>query len=443
MRIEDTSLSALLAAGRLPWAQAATRVPGLGLLGQRALTERFVGALGLVRSGRPARVSTLFGTFLLPATGADCRGLLDAAIAAEALGYADEVDAAGRRHRLPECAPLPHVPREFTDLVAFAAEEAAAGLAGEVTQAWSATVRRLARRLVVQSSDDTLLDRLAVESGTAPADERREDRREALDRRILVHLEDLKPDCFAGMTGATPESPVAVEGLAHLLTAMIVTAETVGPRALALLAADGHTDRAHVEAAVHKATVLWPELFAVAQRVARPFEWNGTEIAAGTEMLILSSVLKKGFSLGSQDADGSLEDDPVQPWQLSGLCASPRRCATRGLALSVTTEFLVALLANGTPRLLAPRLNPARPPIDLDPRRVRVDLFASGVPRRLEGLEATASGLEGHAAALRDLASDPRWDHAEGVRARGVLLEHARRCEIAAHDVRRVTRPTS
>ncbi|MFD0638162.1 hypothetical protein ACFQ9X_48060 [Catenulispora yoronensis] len=118
--------------------RAATRVPGLGLLGQQALTEQFVALLGLARAGRPARMSTLFGTFLLPATGADLRGLLDAAIAAEALGDADEVDAAGRRHRLPECAPLPEVPREFADLIMIGAEDVAVGVRGEITLQWPA-----------------------------------------------------------------------------------------------------------------------------------------------------------------------------------------------------------------------------------------------------------------------------------------------------------------
>jgi hypothetical protein len=434
VRIEDLGLSALMAAGRLPWAQAPARVPGLGRWGQRALTEQFVALSRLARSGRPAQLHTLFGTFLLPVTGPDARGLLDAAIAAEALGDADEVDAAGRRHRLPECAPLPDVPREFADLTTIAAEEAAAGLSSEVTLGWSAAVRLMARRPVLQAPDDTLLDRLAVESGTARADQHREDRRSALDRRILMHLESLKPDCFAGLTNARPESPLAVEGLAHLLTAMITTAETVGPRALALLATDGHTDRAHIEAAVHKATTLWPDVFAIAQRVARPFEWNDIEVEAGTEVLVLSSVL-------TERDDHSHRGYSSQPWHLSALCASPRRCTTRELALAATVEFLVALLANGRPHLLAPHLNPARPPVSLDPRRVRVDVSASGAPRRPEGLEATAAELEEHAAALRDLASDPRWDHAEGIRTRGVLLEHASRCAVAAHDVRRVARP--
>jgi hypothetical protein len=454
VRIEDTGLSALLAAGRLPWAQAATRVPGwghgLGLLSQQALTEQFVALLGLARSGRPAQVHTLFGSFLLPASGPSLQGLLDAAISAEALGDADEVDAAGRRHRLPECAPLPSVPKEFADLIVWAAEEAATGLRGEVTLGWSAAVRRMARRVVLDAPDDTLLDRLAVESGTARTDERRDDRRSALSRRIMLHLETVKPNCLAGLTGVTPESPVAVGELAHLLTAMIVTGERVGPRALALLAADGHSDRAQVEAAVHKATVLWPDLFAIAQRVARPFEWNGREIEAGTEVLVLSSVLAKGSehssqSLGSRpqgtEASGR-PSDAERPWQLSGLCSSPRRCITRELALAATTEFLVAALANGRPRLLAPHMNPARPPLSLDPRRVRVDVSDFGAPRRLEGLEATADELEEHAAALRELASDARWDHADGVRTRGVLLEHARRCAVAARDVRRVARPT-
>ena len=38
MRIEDTGLSVLLAAGRLPGMRAADRVPGLDRLGQRAST---------------------------------------------------------------------------------------------------------------------------------------------------------------------------------------------------------------------------------------------------------------------------------------------------------------------------------------------------------------------------------------------------------------------
>ncbi|MFD0638163.1 hypothetical protein ACFQ9X_48065 [Catenulispora yoronensis] len=297
--------------------------------------------------------------------------------------------------------------------------------------------RRLARHLVLNASDDTLLDRLAVEAESARADERREQRRAALDRRILLHLDAVKPDCFAGLTGATPESPIAVDGLAHLLTAMIVTAETVGPRALALLAADGHTDRAHVEAAVHKAAVLWPEVFAVAQRVARPFEWNDLEIEAGTEILVLSSVLARGGAHQAPVTATALD----QPWQLSNLCAAPRRCTTRELALAATTELLVAVLANGVPQLLAPHLNPARPPVRLDPRRVRVELTGPGAGPRLRGLEATAAELDAHCAALLDLASDQCWDHADGIRTRGVLLAHARRCAVAAHDVRRTARP--
>ncbi|NUP51902.1 MAG: hypothetical protein HOW97_31970 [Catenulispora sp.] len=427
MKVEDTGLSALLAAGRLPGV-------GMGLLSQRALTERFVGLLGLVRSGRPAHMHTLFGSFLVPVTGADARGLLNAAVEAEALGTADEVDPAGRRHRLPECAPLPEVPREFMELIGAAAEDAVEELSGELTLGWSGAARRLARRLVLDAGEDTLLDRLAVGSGTERADRRREDRRAALDRRIRWHLESLKPDCFAAMTGAGPHSPIAVDGLAHLLTAMIVTAETVGPRALALLAADGYADRAHVEAAVRRAVGVWPEVFGVVQRVARGFEWDGVEVGAGVEVLVLSSVLGKGGCVGDGGGVGEVE------WQLSGLCAAPRRCVTRELALAVTTELLVAALANGRPQLLAPKLNPARPPAQLDPRRVRVELLAFGAPPRLSGLEATAAELEQHASALRDLAADQRWDHADGLRTRGVLLGHARRCAVAAEDVRRTAR---
>lgn len=95
--LENVLFSAALVARGLPWADLPARTLGLDALTRAGLGSRLMTHLQDRRDGRPVRLRTPFGTFLVPLTRADAEGLLARADRAGALGTASGLTTDGRR----------------------------------------------------------------------------------------------------------------------------------------------------------------------------------------------------------------------------------------------------------------------------------------------------------------------------------------------------------
>lgn len=77
--LENAVFSAAMFAHRLPWTDAPARALGLDALTRDGVRGGLLAHLRRTRSGRPVRLRTAFGTFLVPPSGADAASLLAAA----------------------------------------------------------------------------------------------------------------------------------------------------------------------------------------------------------------------------------------------------------------------------------------------------------------------------------------------------------------------------
>ncbi|MDX3540600.1 hypothetical protein PV721_41175, partial [Streptomyces sp. MB09-01] len=171
--LENVLFSAALVARRMPWADLPARTLGLDALTRDGLTDRLMAHLRSGRDGRPVRLRTPFGAFLVPLTRADAESLLARADGAGALGAPTALAADGRRYGLS-----PHVvaagdwevPSQGGAgwLSAQVAEELAA-LTGARREdgslgpdRWRAGMLRLSRRVVLgaEAAEDTLLSEM-------------------------------------------------------------------------------------------------------------------------------------------------------------------------------------------------------------------------------------------------------------------------------------------
>ncbi|MBW5483177.1 hypothetical protein, partial [Streptomyces bambusae] len=112
--LENALFSAAVLAQRLPWADAPARALGLDALTREGARRLLLAHFRRSRSGRPVRLRTAFGSFLVPTATVDAARLLARADAVGALGPATGLTAGGRRYGLsPHAEPereavLPH-----------------------------------------------------------------------------------------------------------------------------------------------------------------------------------------------------------------------------------------------------------------------------------------------------------------------------------------------
>ncbi|WP_330294596.1 hypothetical protein [Streptomyces sp. NBC_00503] len=475
--LENAVFSAAMAAQRLPWTDAPARALGLDALTPDGVARSLLAHLRRTRSGRPVRLRTPFGEFLVPLTPAESEALLDRAGEEGRSEPPVGLTAGGHRYGLPPHAALhtdPH--RDLTapdgDLsthVGRAVEEAIGARRTDGTlewQDWHDTMMRLSRRLVMgnEAAEDTLLSELVARSqaaGTDTADRRaREEWAAALRRRLAPYLENPDPASLVGRlvapesgpdtdtgTGAgtsTHTSTDTVGGAAvHALALVSLAATTIALQALAL-----HTvePTAAPEESVDRALRHYPPVAAAVYRVRASFVWEGLAIDAGTEILSAPGWLEPPKEAALPGA-----------WP-SALCAGPSDCAATRFAALVAAEIVRALTTAARPFLVSPVLTADRLPATLDPRTLLVSVgelsahptgrrVPTAVPASAHGCtpatygvlaRASAERLESHAESLAACAEDPGWNEDEaGEKFRMVLIGHAERCAKAADGVRR------
>ncbi|MGW6686188.1 hypothetical protein [Streptomyces sp. NPDC054961] len=485
--LENAVFSAAMAAQRLPWTDAPARALGLTALTREGVTRSLLAHLRRSRSGRPVRLSTPFGSFLVPLVPADAEALLLRADEEGALEPAVGLTAGGRRYGLS-----PHVALrrsvtgpggELPALVALAVDEVMGSRRGDDTlewRDWHGAMTRLSRRVVVGAAavEDTLLSEVTDRAtAAAPTPDRRayEAWAAALRRRLAPYVEDPDPasllgrlveadagrsvggstggsaDRGTGAAGGPAAGPGTVtEVVAHALALVSEAAATTALQALALQTVE---PAAAPEEAVARALRRYPPVAAAVYRVRTPFVWEGLAIGAGTEVLCAPGWLSppQGAALPG-----------VWP---SALCAAPADCGATRFAALVAAETVRAVTAAARPFVVSPGLTAGRLPAELGPRSLVV-AFADGpttapaarrspvrttvpapAPAPARGgapasygvlARSSAHRLEAHAGLLTACAEEAGWNaDEEGERFRMALLGHADRCAKAADGVRR------
>ncbi|MEU6991012.1 hypothetical protein ABZ953_10205 [Streptomyces sp. NPDC046465] len=459
--LESALISAALAAQRVSWIDAPARALGLKPFTRQHLTRQVLAQLRRTTGGRPTRLRTAFGTFLMPLHADDATGLIDRAEEAGARGTVTALTAEGRRLRVTPHAALPvalgTMRAQVREAVAREATEirAARRRDGSVARDdWCALTARLARGIVLgdAAADDSLIS--AILEAVAQAEDSTEyaARAAALRRRLDVYVHAVHPGGLAGSVRedvAEDTRDTVVEHALETLTRAL--ADTV-PQALALLTVQPlmpATDR--TERAVGEALRRYPPLAASLHEVRAPFTWRGLEVDAGAEILCATAWLRD-----LDEAQGHGSHDPS-----ASLCAAPGPCAAAELAVLTATELVRALTRHAEPVVLSPHLTPDAPPADLPAASLRLALAdgaheAADMPARpvADGYVATAGGqspahyaasaeagacsLEEHARKLTDCAQQSGWNHdAFGEQCRMTLLAHAERCTRSAADARR------
>lgn len=459
--LENALFSAAVLARRLPWTDAPARALGLDPLTHEGMARALLGHLKRTRSGRPVRLRTPFGSFLVPLRADDAAALLAHAEREGALGPATGLDAGGSRYGLsPHAAPDASRAREAAPpahalraLIREDMDGIAGARRGDGTldwQVWRAGTLRLARRVVAGASaaEDTLLSEVLAAAASAPDGRSGDARTAALGRRLAPYLTDPDPSSLAGRLSPGGEAAEAlVTSLAHALALVSEAASGTALQALALHAA-GAADSP--ERAVAEALRRWPPVAAAVHPVRAPFVWHDLAVESGTEILCAPGLLPH-----EPGADGPAS------WP-GALCAAPAGCGWAPFAELVATEAVRAVLAGARPVLISPRFGPDRLPDTLEPGALLVALTdragRSGDARITVGLptalpvatpgyapasyaalaQASADRLDRHAESLTACAGHTGWNDDEaGEHFRMVLLGHADRCAKAAADVRR------
>lgn len=469
--LENALFSAAVLARRLPWADAPARALGLDALTGEGVTRALLAHLGRTRSGRPVRVRTPFGSFLVPLSPQDAQALLARADEQGAVGHATGLDAGGRRYGLsPHAAPGESAVREaappVAELRALLREDvdrATGARRGDGTLDWTdwrATMRRLARRVVAgaPAAEDTLLSEVLA-AATAAVDSRSyEARAAALARRLAPYLADPDPACLAGRLRARGmAADTAVPVVAHALALVSEAVSGTGLQALALLAA-GAADSP--ERAVALALRHYPPVAAAVTPVRASFVWQDLAVESGTEILSAPGWLPRPAD-GNGNGDESGDGDGPAPWR-AAFCTAPAGCALAPFAALVASETVRAVVAEARPLVITPQLRADRLPDTLAPQDLLVALAdrarGSGDGRVTVGLptalpvaakgyapasygalaQASAERLERHAESLAACAAHTGWNEdGAGEGFRMALLGHADRCAKAAADVRR------
>ncbi|GAA1366926.1 hypothetical protein [Streptomyces beijiangensis] len=455
--LENALVSAALAAQRVSWIDAPARAIGLKPLTRQHLTRQVLAQLRRTSSGRPTRLRTAFGTFLMPLNADDATSLIGRADEAGARGDVTTLTAEGRRLRLTPHAALPVPLGTLRTQVRAAAEEEAAAIYamrrrdGSLGRAdWCTLTARLARRIVLGdgAADDSLVS--AILEATAQAEDSTEydARTAALRRRLAPYVHAEAPGGLVTSDLADDARDAVVE---HALETVSRALTDTAPQALALVTVQPlmpATDR--TERAVSEALRRYPPLAATVHTVCAPFVWHSLAVEAGTEILCATAWLRD-----LDEEQGRSGGDPS-----ASLCAAPAPCSAAGLAVLAATELVRALTRIAEPVVLAPHLTLDALPADLPAASLRlamedtdhaprdaaepvIDGYVPPIvgqsPAHYAALAAAdARSLEEHARKLVACARQSGWNHdAFGERCRMTLLAHAERCARAAGDARR------
>lgn len=462
--MENAVFSAAMIAQRLPWVDAPARALGLDMLTREGVTRGLLAHLRRTRSGRPVRLRTPFGSFLVPLAAGDAAGLLALADEAGALGPATGLTAGGQRYGLsPHVALKRDVAVPSAELGALVAEDVDRVIAarrGDGTLEWSDWHRgmlRLSRRVVMgaAATEDTLLSEVVTLATSAVDSGSYEARSAAVRRRMTPYLADPDPAALAGRLVAAGASAAAgpdaaVPAVAHALALVSEAAAGTALQALALLAVGS---AGSAEEAVGEALRRFPAVPAAVYPVRAPFVWEGLAVESGTEILCAPGWLPEPEDGGRPDLSSS------------ALCGAPSGCAATRFAALVAEAIVRGIMAAVRPVVISPRLAADRLPDALDPRTLLVALgdldgrpgdgrvtvgMPTAVPVSAHGYapaaygalaQASADRLERHAESLTTCAGNSGWNKDEaGERFRMVLLSHAERCAKAAEGVRRAAK---
>ncbi|MFD0377940.1 hypothetical protein [Streptomyces sp. NPDC127112] len=474
--LENAVFSAAMLAHRLPWADAPARALGLDSLTREGAARGVLAHLHRSRSGRPVRLRTPFGSFLVPLGPADTAGLLAAGAASDALAPAVRLDAAGRRHGLHPHVPFP--PDAAPDVSEFAGPlaeelERVAGARRDdhalPWEVWRPGLLRAARRVVAggAAADDTLLSEVLLRTAAAAGTRAHDGRAAALTRRIAPYLADPEPGTVAaGLARGTAAGPAGVpaartegatpadgggreKALAHALAVVSEAAVTTALQALALTAAGVPEAAGGPAGAVALALRRFPPVEAAVHPVRARFVWEGLAVDPGTEILAAPGWLREDADAGDTPVDGG---GALRPGPPSPLCGAATGCTATAFAARVAEEIVRFLTAAAPPVLLTPALAPDRVPLTLAPHTLLVALPAPGTSAPAAAgtagpcsyavlARADADRLDGLARDLAACAADTGWNGDEtGERFRMRLLDHAQRCTRAASDVRAAAR---
>ncbi|THA52873.1 hypothetical protein [Streptomyces sp. A1136] len=455
--LENAVFSAAMLAHRLPWTDVPARALGLDALTREGVTSGLLAHLRRTRSGRPVRLRTAFGTFLVPSSRVDAAGLLARAEEAGVLGTPCGLTAGGLRYGLSPHVPLgrevPVARGQWAALVAEDVDGLIAARRGDGTvdwHEWRRGMARVARRVVVgaAAAEDTLLSEIVARASTESGSRSHAARTAALGRRLAPYLADADPDSPAGWLvadGAGPETAAAA--LAHALGVVGEAAAGATLQALALLSVGAVTGAGE---AVGEALRRYPAVPAAVYPVSGAFVWEDTAVEAGTEILW---------------APGWARDEDHSGAGPSPLCGAPSGCAAARFAEHIAREVVGRVTEAVHPVVISPRFGADRLPEVLDPGtllvafreaeglpgdgRVTVGLPAA-VPLSARGFAPAAYGalahagadrLERHSESLAACAGNGGWDVDEAGEAfRMTLLGHAERCARAADDVRRAAK---
>ncbi|WP_199551859.1 hypothetical protein, partial [Streptomyces sp. N35] len=365
--LEGALVSAALAAQRIQWIDAPARALGLTPFTRRQLTRQALAQVRRTSGGRPARVHTAFGSFLMPFDADDARSLIAAAVDAHAQGTVSAFTDDGTRIHLAPHTPLAvPVAALRAHVLEVAADTAGALLAARqadsslLPQDWESHVRRAARRIVLgdEAAPDALISDILDATVHAADEEEHEARKAALHRRLPLYA---------------AYAPVGETAVEHALQVVTQALTETAAQALALMAGQPRQPAADpVEQAVSEALRHYPPLSATRHRVLSPFTWHGMTIDAGTEILCATTWLRD-----LDDTHGHLHLDPS-----TALCAAPAPCDAAGLAILAAGALLRGLTRDAEPAVHAPRLTPGAPPASLPARSLRLALVDRAGPDR-------------------------------------------------------------
>jgi cytochrome P450 len=257
-------------------------------------------------------------------------------------------------------------------------EQEAAQLPHEVSwDDFNRAVRRVTRRAILGESaadDDELSEMLGELMDKAnPPGHGDDGLLERYTAKLDRHVEAAEPGSIVGLFGDAPvtDRTRPARQVTHWLFALGDTLAINAFRCLALLATHdaqrerAREDDAYMEACLEEAMRLWPTTTMLSRETTRDTGWNGVEVPAGTQILIVNA-----FNHRDRDAvEFADRFDPEQwisgaaadSWYFNHFSHGPQGCPGAGLALSVGKAMLGRIVRDRDVRLLdGPSLKPSR-----------------------------------------------------------------------------------
>jgi cytochrome P450 len=126
---------------------------------------------------------------------------------------------------------------------------------------------------------------------------------------------------------------------------------------------------------------LWPTTAMLSREAVRDVEWDGINVPAGTQVVIVNSFNhrdREAVPFADRfDPDAWLSGDAADDWQFNHFSHGPQGCPGVALAMVVGKALLGSLVRERSPRLVEPSLDPSKPmPQALDYFALRFSLGA-------------------------------------------------------------------